>query len=83
MWVARFNQVGLAAVGTISTTHTTGLVAAGIPVQAALTSGYQLAFLIAAASVAAGVLVILAVLRPGGSHVAERARLEEAEAEAA
>src|SRR6266566_8378648 len=45
--------VGLAAVGTISTTHTTGLVAAGIPVQAALTSGYQLAFLIAAASVAA------------------------------
>jgi len=75
--------VGLAAVGTISTTHTTGLVAAGIPVQAALTSGYQLAFLIAAASVAAGVLVILAVLRPRGSHVAERSRLEEAEAEAA
>src|SRR6266550_2717717 len=78
--------VGLAAVGTISTAHTHDLVAQGEPLQAALTSGYQLAFLLAASSVALGLLVVLAVLRPsrtGLRHASARIAAEEAEAEAA
>jgi len=78
--------VGLAAVGTISTAHTHDLVAQGDSLQAALTSGYQLAFLLAASSVALGLLVVLAVLRPsrrGLRHAPARIAAEEAEAEAA
>ena len=56
-------SVGLAALGTISTDHAKSLVAQGASLSTALTGGYQLAFLLAAASVAAGLLVVLLVLR--------------------
>jgi EmrB/QacA subfamily drug resistance transporter len=79
--------VGLAALGTISTAHTQALIAQGAALPVALTGGYQLAFLLASASVAAGVAVVLTVLRPstGGSKRREPAHVDfdQAEAEAA
>ena len=77
--------VGLASLGTISTEHAKALVAQGESLQAALTGGYQLAFLIAAMCVAAGLTVVLAVLRSGdgrGDRGRERARFEERRTEA-
>jgi len=76
--------VGLAVVGTISAGHTRALAAQGYTLVSALTGGYQLAFLIAAASVLAGITVVFAALRPSA---ASRPRTEPAvefdEAEAA
>jgi predicted MFS family arabinose efflux permease len=54
---------GLAALGTISADHTRALVAQGHLLMSALTGGYQLGFSIAAACVAAGLLIVLVVLR--------------------
>jgi hypothetical protein len=70
-------------VGTISAGHTRALVAQGDTFVSALTGGYQLAFLIAAASVVAGITVVFAALRP--ASVARRAEpaMEVEEAEAA
>jgi EmrB/QacA subfamily drug resistance transporter len=79
--------IGLAALGTISTSHTQTLLAQGQTLQEALTGGYQLAFLLAAVSVAAGVAVVLTMLRPTGSGTRRRqpaeADLDQVEAEAA
>jgi len=78
--------IGLAALGTISTSHTQAMLAQGATVEAALTGGYQLAFLLAAASVAAGVAVVLTMLRSsGGNRRNEPAHVDfdQAEAEAA
>jgi EmrB/QacA subfamily drug resistance transporter len=57
-------SIGLAVLATLSTTHTNTLLAQGTSTDFALTSGYQLAFVIAA--VLAGVAATLAagVLRP-------------------
>jgi MFS family permease len=57
-------SIGLAVLATLSTTHTDNLLAQGRSTDLALTSGYQLAFVIAA--VIAGVAATLAagVLRP-------------------
>jgi EmrB/QacA subfamily drug resistance transporter len=77
--------VGLAALGTISTAHANALVASGDPLPAAMTGGYQLAFLLAAACVAAGIAVVLTVLRSsGGDRRREPVRVEfdDGEAEA-
>jgi hypothetical protein len=60
--------IGLAALGTISTGHTASLTAQGVSLSAALTSGYQLSFGIASMCVAAGLLVVLVVLRPRGTR---------------
>ena len=60
--------IGLAALGTISSGHSTALVAQGYPLSSALTGGYQLSFGIAAACVAVGLLVVLVVLRPLGAR---------------
>jgi EmrB/QacA subfamily drug resistance transporter len=54
---------GLAALGTISADHTRALVAQGNLLMSALTGGYQLGFSIAAACVAAGLLIVVVVLR--------------------
>jgi len=70
-------SVGLAALGTISTDHAKSLVAQGASLSSALTGGYQIAFLLAAACVAAGLLVVLLVLRsPSAPHI-QRAPQEE------
>jgi EmrB/QacA subfamily drug resistance transporter len=60
--------IGLAALGTISTGHTASLTARGVSLSAALTGGYQLSFGIASMCVAAGLLVVLVVLRPRGTR---------------
>ena len=70
--------VGLAALGTISTSHAQSLLAQGTPLAMALTSGYQIAFLLAAVSIATGLIVVLTVLRPtgGGDQRRVPARVE-------
>jgi len=79
--------VGLAALGAVSTSHTQSLLAQGTPLDAAMTAGYQIAFLLAAVSVAAGLIVVLFALRPAGGGHQDRepalAEFSEAEAEAA
>ena len=63
---------GLAVLGTIATNHSRALIARHDPVAASLVSGYHLAFAVGAASLAAGILTALAVLRrrPTSSPVA-------------
>jgi EmrB/QacA subfamily drug resistance transporter len=56
--------LGLAAIGTVAADRTQVLIDAGSSVQAALTGGYELAFVLAAASVAAGLAVVVTTLRP-------------------
>jgi len=76
--------LGLAAVGTIATGHAQVLMSAGDSLQSALTASYDLAFVLAAASVAAGLAVVLSVLRPGMVRTGpEQAPAEVEEAEAA
>jgi EmrB/QacA subfamily drug resistance transporter len=55
--------IGLAVLGTISTDHAQSLVADGEPLPSALTSGYQLAFLVGAACVALGAVLAYVMLR--------------------
>ena len=56
----------------------------GDSLQSALTSSYDLAFVLAAASVGAGLAIVLGVLRPGTVRSRkEQARAEVEEAEAA
>jgi EmrB/QacA subfamily drug resistance transporter len=56
--------IGLAVLGTISTDHAQSLVADGHTLPNALTSGYQLAFLVGAACVAVGLVLALVLHRP-------------------
>jgi EmrB/QacA subfamily drug resistance transporter len=67
--------LGLAVLATLSTSRTENLVADGSSTAAALTDGYQLAFLVGAALVGAAIAVALTVLRPvpavEGAEVAE------------
>jgi EmrB/QacA subfamily drug resistance transporter len=56
--------VGLAVLGTISTDHARSLTADGESLPSALTSGYQLAFLVGASCVALGCVLAYALLRP-------------------
>jgi predicted MFS family arabinose efflux permease len=64
---------GLAVLATLATNRTTSLVAGGDAASAALTSGYRLAFLIAAGLVAVAVVVAAVVLEP----VAQRQVVED------
>jgi EmrB/QacA subfamily drug resistance transporter len=67
--------LGLAVLATVSTTHTRQLEAAGHSAASALTSGYHLAFWVAAALVGCALIVVLAAIEPrrapvrsGGAH---------------
>jgi EmrB/QacA subfamily drug resistance transporter len=65
--------IGLAVLATVSASRTGDLVAGGHSAAAALTSGYHLAFLIAAGLVVAAIAVTLLVLEPqqqSGRHAA-------------
>ncbi len=66
--------LGLAVLSTIATNHTHALSAQGRPLVSALTGGYHLAFEIAAAVVAVGVIVAIVVLRPPQAQAAEADR---------
>jgi EmrB/QacA subfamily drug resistance transporter len=74
---------GLAVTGTLATARTAGLVAAGVAPAAALTSGYQLAFALAGATAALGILVVLLALRNVSGRRDAEITVEQAEAEAA
>ncbi|MFL5871370.1 MAG: DHA2 family efflux MFS transporter permease subunit [Solirubrobacterales bacterium] len=56
--------LGLAVLATLATTRTESLVADGGSTASALTSGYHLAFIVAAALVAVAIGVAVSVLRP-------------------
>ena len=62
--------LGLAVLGTIATSHTKSLVASGHAATASLISGYHLAFLVGAASVAVGIGLALVLLAPGRMRTA-------------
>ena len=62
--VQLFGAIGLAALGTIATDHTKSLTASGHALTSALTGGYHLAYIVAAAFVAFGILAAFLVLRP-------------------
>ena len=56
--------LGLAVLASLSTTHTNHLLASGVSASAALTSGYHLAFEIAAVLVGVGIVIAATALRP-------------------
>ena len=64
-----FGAIGLATLGTIATDHTKALSAAGHSLPAALTGGYHLAYVVAAACVTVGVLATLLLLGPPTSAI--------------
>ncbi len=69
--------VGLAVLSTIATNRTKTLVAEGHQALAALTEGYQLALLIAAACVLAGLALAPFLLRTKETAEEEAARIAE------
>ncbi|HLM86009.1 MAG TPA: MFS transporter [Solirubrobacteraceae bacterium] len=77
--VQLFGAIGLATLGTIATDHTKALSAAGHPLASALTGGYHLAYIVAAACVAGGILAAFLVLRPPAALVVQET--EEVERE--
>jgi EmrB/QacA subfamily drug resistance transporter len=62
--VQLFGAIGLATMGTIATDHTKALTASGHALNSALTGGYHLAYVVAAATVALGILAAFLTLRP-------------------
>jgi EmrB/QacA subfamily drug resistance transporter len=62
--VQLFGAIGLATMGTIATDHTKALTASGQGLTSALTGGYHLAYIVAAATVAFGILAAFVALRP-------------------
>jgi len=76
--------LGLAVLATLSSRRSDGLIADGESTAAALTDGYQLAFVVGAALVLAAIALALAVLRPAavaaeaGEAAPERELLQEA-----
>jgi EmrB/QacA subfamily drug resistance transporter len=65
--------LGLAVLATLSTSHSNKLLAHGTSTPAALTSGYHLAFWIAAALVLAAIAVAVTVLQPQATAESEPA----------
>ena len=63
--------LGLAVLATLSTARTEDLAAAGSSLPAALTGGFQLAFLVGAGLIALGVVIALVVLRPAPARRGE------------
>jgi len=69
--VQLFGAIGLATLGTIATDHTKALSDGGQPLASALTGGYHLAYIVAAACVAGGILAAFLVLRPPSDPVVQ------------
>jgi MFS family permease len=74
--------LGLAVLATLSTSRTGNLVNEGHSTASALTSGYQLAFVIAGALLLGALAIALAVLRPEPA-AEEATAVESAQAEPA
>jgi EmrB/QacA subfamily drug resistance transporter len=65
--------LGLAVLATVATSHSNTLKASGHSAASALTSGYHLAFWIAAALTLCALLVVLAAIEPGRSSAGAHA----------
>ena len=74
--------IGLAVLATLSTDRTSNELSGGAGAHQALTSGYQLAFVVGAALLVVAIGVAVAVLRSGPT-AGEEAAIESAEAEPA
>ena len=70
--VQLFGAIGLATLGTIATAHAKALSASGRPLSDALTGGYHLAYVVAAACVGLGIGAAVLVLRPPAGTVPEQ-----------
>ena len=82
--VQLFGAIGLATLGTIATDHTKALTASGHSLANALTGGYHLAYLVAAACVAVGIAATFLLLRPpAGAQPQEAEERELGDAEGA
>ncbi len=76
--------LGLAVMGTVSSSYAHNLLSRGTAVTLAVTGGYQLAYVLGAGVVAAALTVVLVVLRSPRRPAPEEHRVEEeVEAEAA
>jgi len=75
--------LGLAVLSTIAANRTKGLLSAHQAVTTSLIGGYHLAFLVGAATIAVGILVALALLRPARTRPALQLANEPAEGDAA
>jgi EmrB/QacA subfamily drug resistance transporter len=64
--------IGLAALATVATHHTNGLIASGQAHNVALNAGYHVAYLVAVVAVAAAIGLALTFLRPTSSRSDER-----------
>ena len=73
--------LGLAILATLSTSHSNSLKASGVPTASALTSGYHLAFWVAAALVGCALVVVLTAI--DGARAPARAEPGEARAQTA
>src|SRR6202035_757223 len=71
--VQLFGAIGLATLGTIATDHTKSLTASGHALGSALTGGYHLAYIVAAAFVAFGILASFLLLRSPTAAVLQEA----------
>jgi EmrB/QacA subfamily drug resistance transporter len=60
--------LGLAVLSTIASNHTKGLLAAHHGVTASLLGGYHVAFIVGAATIAAGIMLALGLLRTRGAR---------------
>jgi len=80
--VQLFGAIGLATLGTIATDHTKALSASGHALPSALTGGYHLAYIVAAACVAMGVLAAFLLLRGPSAPLPQATEEEEERARA-
>ena len=68
--------LGLAVLSTLAANHTKGLLSAHHGLASSLIGGYQMAFLIGAATIAVGTALAIALLRPGALAAPAPAELE-------
>jgi EmrB/QacA subfamily drug resistance transporter len=71
--VQLFGAIGLATLGTIATDHAKSLTASGHSFASALTGGYHLAYIVAAAFVGMGIIASFLLLRPPTASVLQQA----------
>jgi EmrB/QacA subfamily drug resistance transporter len=71
--VQLFGAIGLATLGTIATGHAKALTASGHSLASALTGGYHLAYIVAAACVGVGIVASFLLLRPPTAAVLQEA----------
>jgi EmrB/QacA subfamily drug resistance transporter len=77
--VQLFGAIGLATLGAIATDHARALAESGHTLPSALTGGYHLSYVVAAACVLAGILIAFLLLRPPTGPARQEAQDGDAE----